>query len=183
MICPQSQFCQSKWITPSQRVQCGKNWRISFCFPKTSFQKSVLFLSLASTLQNAWNILTSIALTNRIRYRNVVESRGLLWTLSDWWTASPFMITAVEENACAGGVCHRSTAYLPPRQLHCVAVLLRRALHWGFQHYLYSQHVPAAIRDTKFDTNLTNLPHVLDNTCFRLWVSLLGVLFIFMHDT
>ncbi len=78
MICPQSQFCQSKWITPSQRVQCGKNWGISFCFPKTSVQKSVLFLSLASTLQNAWNILTSIALTNRIRYRHFVESRELL---------------------------------------------------------------------------------------------------------
>lgn len=46
----------------------------------------------------------------------------------------------------------------------------------GIQHYLFSQHVPAAIRDTKF----VHLSHVscLDNTCLRLWVSL-GLPFIF----
>lgn len=147
-------------------------------------------------IYDAWNILTSVALTSRIRYRNVVESRGLLdehcqiggqhppsWLqlLLQGVPHSHSVSPAVEETACTGGVCHRSAAYLPPHQLHCVAVLLRLTLHWGFQHYLYSQHVPAAIRDTKF----VHLSHasILDNTCFRLWVSLLGVPFIFMHDT
>lgn len=73
------------------------------------------------------------------------KQRAIRRTVSDWWTASRFVITAVvagsssnshsvsppvEETACTGGVCHRSAAYLSPHQLHCVVVLLRLTLHW-----------------------------------------------------
>lgn len=68
------------------KKQCSLNL---FCF-------SALFHP--PKIYDAWNILTSVALTSRIRYRNVVETRkqrAIRRTLSDRWTASPFMITAV----------------------------------------------------------------------------------------